>query len=86
MGGIALKKKTNKMARTGKWFPNNGRSAHEPPLGLDLVHHKPARLIDEGSVQGRVPRENKPHSHRVVSASSQVDRDTQNPPNLSQLS
>lgn len=43
--------------RTGEGFPNNGRPAHEPPLGLNLIHHESARLIDEGGVQ-RVPREN----------------------------
>ena len=51
--------------RTRKRFPNNRRLAQKPPLGLNLVHHEPARLINEGGVQRRVLREDEFHSHRV---------------------
>ena len=66
---VAQKKKL----RTGKRLPNNRRFTREPPLGLNLVHHEPARLIDKGSVQRRVLRENKPHSHYASRGSSRIN-------------
>jgi len=51
--------------RTGKGFPNNGCLAHKAPLCLNLVHHEPARLVDEGGVQRRVLHKNEFHSRRV---------------------
>ena len=59
-----------KVGRTGKRFPNHSRLARKAPLGLDLVHHGPARFVDEGGVQRRVLCENESQSHPCGSRSS----------------
>ena len=61
--------------RTRKRFPNNGRLAHQLPLGFNLIHHQSARLVDEGGVQRRVLRENELHDRPRVSWCQAVQAD-----------